>query len=141
MITNKDKYYFNKAKNASELSDFGKIKIGCIAVYKKCILSVGYNSRKSSTIQMKYDKFRKLESIKGVSAPHSIHAEIMCINQIKYADIDFSKVKLYIYREDLNGNKAMCKPCSACSKFISDLGIKKIYYTTYNGYVYEERDS
>lgn len=69
----------------------------------------------------------------------TLHAEISCLLQIKDMDIDFSKINLYIYREDKNGNLAMCRPCKACMKFIDDLGIKHIYYTTDKGFAKEIR--
>lgn len=62
---------------------------------------------------------------------------MMCILKIMHLDIDFSKVKLYVYRQDLKGNLAMCRPCCACMKAIKDLGIKNIYYTTNDGYIHE----
>lgn len=62
---------------------------------------------------------------------------MMCLLKIMHLDIDFSKIKLYVYREDLNDNLAICRPCNACMKAIKDLGIKTIYYTTNEGYVKE----
>lgn len=54
-------------------------------------------------------------------------------------DINFSKVKLYIFRKNLNGEIAMSRPCAACTKAIDDLGIKEIHYTTTGGYAKEIR--
>ena len=39
---------FNKAKEISYLSDYKRVHIGCIAVYKNHILAVGYNTNKTS---------------------------------------------------------------------------------------------
>ena len=133
-ISRKDKIYFLKARSASKLSDFGKVNIGCIAVYKKCVIGVGYNTTKTSPIQLKYDKYRELDTNNGVEPKHSLHAEIMCLNSIKTLDIDFSKVKLYVYREDMNGNLSICKPCRGCQKAIEEFGIKEVFYTDYNTY-------
>lgn len=71
----------------------------------------------------------------------TLHAEISCLLQIKDLDIDFNKVKLYIYREDKNGNLAISRPCGACMKLIDKLGIKTIYYTIDGGYIKEIRDN
>ena len=133
-MTNKDKYYFNKAKEASKLSDFNKVNIGCVAVYKNIILAKGFNTNKTNPIQHLYNQYRDLCWNNGVEPKAGLHAEMMVITKIKDLDIHFNQVKLYIYREDMNGNIAMCKPCRACTHAIKDLGIKEIYYTTNKEY-------
>lgn len=135
-MTNKDFYYFNKAKEVCELSDFNRVHIGCIAVYKNIIIAKGFNTYKSNPLQKIYNKYRTLY-IDGAEPLHTLHAEMMVISKIIHLDINFNKVKLYIYRKDLNNNLALCKPCEACIRAIKDLGIKEIYYTTNNGYINE----
>ena len=51
------------------------------------------------TAQKYYNQFRKPEGddISMASVP-KLHAEINCLNQLKHLNINFSKVKLYIYR-------------------------------------------
>lgn len=120
------------------MSDKKRIHIGCIAVYKGHILAVGYNTNKTHPIQKKYNKYRKMK-YEGVEPLPTIHAEMNCLLQIKDLDLDFSKVKLYVYREDRNGNLAMCRPCKACMHMIDDLGIKEIFYTTNGGFASEKR--
>lgn len=137
-MTNKELYFFNKAKEISKLSDFKSIHIGSCAVYKNNIISIGYNTYKSHPIQKKYDRYRILYTNKGVEPKHTLHAEISCLNNIKDLNIKWSKIHLYVYRDDLNGNKANCRPCPSCMTFIKKLGIKTIYYTTNEGYVKEE---
>ena len=136
-MTNKELYYFNKAKEASKLSDFNKIHIGCIVAYKNNIIAKGYNTNKTNPLQKMYNHYRNLEWVNGVQPVPKLHAELMCILKIMHLDIDFSKVKLYVYRQDLKGNLAMCRPCKACMKAIKNLGIKNIYYTTNDGYSHE----
>jgi deoxycytidylate deaminase len=53
-------------------------------------------------------------------------------------DIDFSKVELYVYRELRNGKMAMSRPCEACMAVIKKMGIKKIHYTTPDGFATEK---
>lgn len=122
------------------MSDFKQVHIGCIAVYKGHVLSVGYNTNRTHPLQKKYNKYRKMRS-DGFEPMPKLHAEISCLLQIKDLDIDFNKVKLYIYRENKNGNLAICRPCPACMKLIDELGIKEIYYTTNGGFAFEERIS
>ena len=66
-----------------------------------------------------------------------LHAEISCINFIKYLDINFSKVKLYIYRIRKDKPFGLSRPCPSCMAAIKDLGIRDIYYTSDDGYVCE----
>lgn len=66
-----------------------------------------------------------------------LHAEINCINFIRHLNINFSKVKLYIYRIRKDQPFGLSRPCPSCMVAIKDLGIKDIYYTTNDGYVHE----
>ena len=129
--------YYKKAKEISKLSMFPKVHIGCIAVYKKNIIGVGFNSRKTNPLQAKYNSYRNLVSNNGKPINDFIHAEISCLNSIKDLDIDFNKVELYIYREDCNKELAISKPCLACENCIRDMGIKTVYYTDRNKFVKE----
>ena len=66
-----------------------------------------------------------------------LHAEISCLNSIRHLDIQFSKIKLYIYRARVDTEHGMARPCPACMAAIKDFGIKNIYYTTDDGMAYE----
>ena len=46
---------FKRAKEISCLSDYNRIHIGCVAVYKNHVLAVGYNTNKTHPLQMKYN--------------------------------------------------------------------------------------
>ena len=140
-LKKRDLYYFKKAYEISCLSDFPRVHIGCIAVYKKDIIGIGYNSRKTSPIQSKYNTLGKriLLSNNGKPVNEFLHAEIACLNMIRNMDIDFSKVRLYISRKNCWNELACCRPCSACEYAIKELGIKSVYYTDdINKYVRED---
>ena len=132
MLTKSDMNYFKKASKIAEASDFDKINIGCIAVYQGTIIGVGFNTNKTHPIQKKYNRYRN-----GEDFIPKLHAEINCLNSIRHLDINFTKVKLYIYRKRKTAKYGMCRPCPSCMAAIKDLGIKNIYYTTNDGYVYE----
>lgn len=132
MLTKTDMHYFDKASKVAEISDFAKVNIGCIAVYQGTIIGVGFNTNKTHPMQKKYNRYRN-----GENFIPKLHAEINCLNSIRYLDINFSKVKLYIYRKRKSAKYGMCRPCSSCLAAIKDLGIKHIYYTTDEGFVYE----
>ena len=134
MITKNDYKYFNKARQTATISDYYKIHIGCIAVYKGNVIGVGCNCNKTHPKQKFYNKYR----IQSDSMLPKLHAEINCINSIKNLDIKFSKVRLYIYRIRKNQLFGLSRPCPSCMAAIKDLGIKDIYYTTNDGYVHEQ---
>jgi deoxycytidylate deaminase len=141
MITKQNIRYFNFAKEAAKFSDFNRynwyISIGCVIIYKSCVLSVGFNTNKTHPLQKEYNKYRTFKNPKN-NIYHKLHAELMCLNKIKNLDIDWSKVEIYIYRENKEGMKALAYPCKACKEFIKSLGIKHIFYTGSDSYC-EER--
>ena len=137
-MNKRELYYYKKAKQISKLSTYDRICIGCIAVYRKNIIGIGYNQAKTNPMQIKYSKYRNCSNIDSIN--NYLHAEMACVNQIKNLDIDFSKVKLFVYREDNKRAMRICKPCGACERAIRDLGIKRVYYTDTNKYVREDYD-
>lgn len=134
MIRKSDYRYFSKARQAAKVSDFWKTHVGAIAVYQGNIIGVGCNLSKTHPIQKYYNKFR--EEGNDHYNP-TLHAEINCINSIRNMDIDFRKVKLYVYRIRKDQPYGLSRPCPSCMAAIRDIGIKDIYYTTDNGYAYE----
>jgi len=54
----------------------------------------------------------------------SKHAEIDAIMKLP-RNINLNNLTMYVVREDMK----MSKPCEKCSKVISGLGIKKVYYS------------
>lgn len=125
--------YFEKARQVAMISDYSKTHVGCIAVYHGNIIGIGCNCNKTHPIQKYYNKYRE----KSKELLPKLHAEINCINQIKNLDINFSKVKLYIYRIRKDQPFGLARPCPSCMAAIKDLEIQDIYYTSNDGYCYE----
>lgn len=134
MITKSDYRYFAKAGQTASISNYYKTHIGCVAVYRGNIIGIGCNCNKTHPIQKKYNKYRKLSDF---MLP-KLHAEINCINSIKNLNINFAKVKLYIYWIRRDQPFGLSRPCPSCMAAIKDLGIRDIYYTSDTGYVYEQ---
>ena len=132
MLSNTDYKYFQKAHQIATISDYKKTHVGCVAVYQGQIIGLGCNCNKTHPVQKKYNRYRK-----DLMLP-KLHAEISCLNQIKHLDINFSKVKLYIYRIRKDQPYGLSRPCPSCMAAIKDLGIRDVYYTTNDGYVYEK---
>ena len=134
MFSNSDYKYFDKARQIATISDYKKTHVGCVAVYQGQVIGLGCNCNKTHPIQKKYNRYRKPSD----SMLPKLHAEINCLNQIKHMGINFSKVKLYIYRIRKDQPFGMARPCSSCMAAIRDLGVRNIFYTTNDGYAHEK---
>lgn len=81
-----------------------------------------------------YKKSHPLQAYfaKKVGRPEQIylHAEIQAILRAREQKIK----SIYVYSFDSFGNKRNAKPCPICMEAIKAFGIKKITYTTDNGY-------
>lgn len=140
MFHRADYRYFEKARQIASVSDFPKTHIGCIAVYQGNIIGIGCNTNKTHPKQDYYNRFRKIYNNGNYCIP-KLHAEINCLNSIRFLDINFSKVKIYIYRIRHDQPCGIARPCPSCMAAIKDLGIKHIYYTTNEGFGYEKIDT
>jgi deoxycytidylate deaminase len=134
MLVNSDFKYFNKARQAANISNYPRVHVGCVAVYQGQIIAIGCNSNKTHPAQKYYNQYRKQDD----SLLPKLHAEISCLNSIRHLDVNFSKVKLYIYRIRNDQPFGMSRPCPSCMTAIKDLGIRDIFYTTNDGFVYEK---
>ena len=134
MLRNTDYKYFNKARQVATISDYYKTHIGCVAIYQGQVIGVGFNCNKTHPKQKFYNRYRE----QSEAMLPKLHAEISCLNQIRNLNINFSKVKLYIYRIRKDQPFGMARPCPSCMAAIKDLGIREIYYTTNDGYSYEK---
>lgn len=134
MLSKIDYKHFSKARQIAGISDFKKIHIGCVAVYQGQIIGLGCNANKTHPMQKFYNRYRQQTD----NLLPKLHAEISCLNQIKHLNINFTKVKLYIYRIRKDQPYGMARPCPSCMAAIKDLGIRNVYYTTDNGYAYEK---
>ena len=133
MLRSTDYKYFLKARQVATISDYYKTHIGCVAVYQGQVIGLGCNTNKTHPVQKFYNRYREPSD----TMLPKLHAEISCINEIKHLNINFSKVKLYIYRIRKDQPYGMARPCPSCMAAIRDLGIRDIYYTTNEGYSYE----
>ena len=137
MLSNTDYKYFQKAHQIATISDYKKQHVGCVAVYQGQVIGLGCNCNKTHPAQKFYNKYRNPSD----SLLPKLHAEISCLNQIKHLNINFAKVKLYIYRIRKDQPYGLSRPCPSCMAAIKDLGIRDIYYTTNDGYSYERLEN
>lgn len=135
-MTKKQKSFFEAAKVMSSISDFDRVHIGCVVTYgNHRIISSGCNSNKTHPLQKQLNKERF-----ALDSTHSLHAEVSALLPLMKDDIDFGRVELYTHRNYKDGHLAMARPCPSCMKLIKRLGIRRIWYTTNDGYACEYVD-
>ena len=140
-INNFDEKMFAAARRIAKTSDFETFHMGCVIVYKKHIIGAAANSDKTHPMQAKYNRYRKFNKTKN-EIKHSIHAEIAAINSIPYTvgrEVEWSKVKVYIYRISPGKPEqyGMARPCDGCMRALRDIGIRHIYYSGEGSFIYE----
>ena len=128
MISKKQRKLFGLAQAASKLSDYARIKIGAVIVKNGDVVSVGFNREKTHPIQKKYNVYRGFSN----GPKDFIHAEMAAI--IKARHLDLRGASIYVSRKAVNGGMAICRPCPACMRAIIKHGIRKVFYTTSEGY-------
>lgn len=132
-MNNNDYRLFKYAENISDMSDFPRIKVGCVVAYRGKVISVGFNSQKTHPLQKIYNAYRF-----DLDTPAKLHAEIHSLLPLLKKDIDWNHVAIYICRINRASNtKGLARPCPSCMAMIKSLGIKHVYYTTADGYAYE----
>ena len=128
--------FFEEAKKESRLSDYDGAHLGAIAVFRdKYIIARAHNSYKTNTTQFYYNKYRIKDKEDILSKPARSHAEINIYRKIRFLNLPFKDVTVYIYRELKDGSLALSKPCIGCEKALLSLGIRTICWTDKDGYV------
>ena len=140
-----DEHMFEKAREVAETSDFDHFHLGCVITYKRHIVSMASNSCKTHPTQKYYN--RKYRQFRKGSKPcmHTIHAEIAALYAIPYPigiQMDWKDVNVYIYRISV-GKKSghgLARPCEACMAALKNAGVRNLYYTGEDGFIYERLD-
>lgn len=132
-----------KARQVAYTSTYDKHSLGCVMVYKKHIISMASNSEKTHPMQKKYNRRYRHFTKSAKPIVDSGHAEILALADIPYPieqSIDWRHVRVYVYRvcPGKRLGHGMSKPCPACMAALRDKGIKHLYYSTDDGFCYEE---
>jgi deoxycytidylate deaminase len=88
--------------------------IAIILNKKGNVLSIGTNKQKTHPLQDKYSDGKRIY----------LHAEIDALSKCKK-----HPYKMIVIRLKRNGETALAKPCSVCSKAIEDFDVKIVEYT------------
>ena len=135
-----DAHLFKLARECSLNADYtgcASVSLGAIAVYRGSVLAKGHNSDRTHPQQAHYNRWRYKDCGNRYLPPKQ-HAELAVLQKIRYLDIDFSKLHIYVYRETKQGHLAMARPCPSCMAAIKQMGIKQIHYTTDDGFAKEK---
>ena len=133
--------YFKFAREAAKESTYHgshhfSPAIGAVCVYKGSIVASACNSNKTSPLQAKYNVYR----YSGNSTLPKAHAETILLQRLRWRfgdSIQWNKVHIYLYREYADGTLAPSRPCPSCMAMLREYGVKKISYTTEEGYATE----
>jgi deoxycytidylate deaminase len=131
--------FFEEAKKESHLSDYEGAHLGAVAVYRdKFILARAHNTAKTNTTQYYYNKYRSFNKADIMTKPARGHCETNLWRKIRYLDINFADITIYLYRELKDGTLAQSAPCPSCEKLLRDAGIRTVCHTVNGGYIEEK---
>lgn len=120
------------ADAVSKTSDFTRYHLGAVIANGAEILAAACNQMKSHPLQKKYNRVRGEVAINWTH----LHAEIAALNKVKNKKL-LNGATIYISRKTKHGQSALARPCKGCMQALNDYGVKKIVYTTDDGYAVE----
>lgn len=115
-----DSIYLRMAKIWGENSYCNRMKVGCLIVNQKSIISDGYNGSPSGFQN-------SCEGDNNTTFPHILHAEANAITKIAKSTQSSNGSTLYV----------TLSPCFECSKLIIQSGIKRVVFNK----LYRKTDS
>ena len=117
-----NKNHYALARTMAEKS-ISRFRLGAVLAKKNQVISTGYNDMsKTHTLMQKYNRNKSW-------AP-GLHAEVDACIGVPWADL--YGADLYVVRILKNGDLAISRPCRICQRFITDVGIRRVYYSIGN---------
>ena len=113
--------FFDLAEKVSKNSDHPHHKMGAVVARGNKLISVAHNQYRThpkSNTTYKY-----------------VHAEMRAILNARG---DTKGADIYVFRKNKLGELAIAKPCEHCMELIAEAGIKNIFYTDTNSYLFYE---
>ena len=135
-FTKHELHLFEAAKAVAVTSPHHKARVGAVLVERGEIIAVGTNGIKSHPLQQKYNQLRFREDDVS-SMDHLMHAEIATLVKAG-SDYDPVRTAMYVYRIMKNRSRGISRPCRGCIAALLDFKVKRVYYTTTDGFAYEE---
>lgn len=119
MLSKRKRRFLELAEKVSRLSNY-RVKVGAVIVKNGNVVSVGFNRTFGGDKIIIYNG-RKVRSI---------HAELMAI---VHAETSLDGAEIFVFSKMKNGKWRLSRPCESCMSAIAEAGIKRVYYTTYEG--------
>lgn len=113
--------FFEHARTVAMMSDY-KFRHGALLVSGGKIIKASPNKARAVRFAHRYHH----------NKAGSLHAEIGCILNLTKEKTDGGEI--YVARISADGNFAMSCPCGMCQAICEEMGIKRIHYSTYNGF-------
>ncbi len=121
-------------KKMAELSNYEQYRLGATIILNGQVIGRGFNAPKSDPMQKKYNRNRI--NIPD-NSPHFIHAELAALKKALIFKPDLTGAEIYIYHMGSKNQQKMARPCAGCMAAIKKHGIKKIIYSTDDGFAVE----
>lgn len=119
--------YLHILQKLSKKSNNETYKIGAILVKGGSIISIGYNHQGTHKL-IEYKRHLRPRN-------NTIHAEIHTVLGISKKEAEHCTV--YVARFTSQG-VANSKPCTLCQNILTEMGIKKVFYTATNKDKYQQ---
>lgn len=116
-------YHHKLAVNMAAKS-ISRFRLGAVLARKSRVISTGFNAmHRTHPMMQRYNSDK--------SWTPGLHAEVDACLGVPRADLEGAE--LYVARILKNGEPAIAKPCEICTKFLMDVGIKRVFYTDAGG--------
>jgi tRNA(Arg) A34 adenosine deaminase TadA len=125
LLSKKDLRYLEIAEKIAKKSIYGQFNHGAVLVKGGSIINTSFNKNKTSSFAR---KFRNVDR-DGIATRH---AELSCILNLNRSQTKGAVV--YCVRIGRAGDLRISKPCSMCENALKFTGIKKIIYSTNDGF-------
>jgi len=120
-LSNKNRRLLQAAKKLAATSKYGTFKHGAILTSGSCIIGLGVNNEKYTSIGSKHHPT-------GNSAYSTYHAEIVSVLNLPRHVTKGSTI--YVARTSKCGNEfRMSKPCEMCHAVLEERGVKKVFFS------------
>lgn len=105
------------------LKSTSRFRLGAVVVKKGKVIGAGFN---------KMGKTHPINKTLGDIYDRGIHAEIDACLGLSAVDLCGSTITICRVYKD--GRRALAKPCWMCMRYLMQVGIKRIVYSTEEGY-------
>ena len=118
-----DRTYLKMAKQWAQLSRAERMKVGCLVVKDRMIISDGFNGTPrgfdNTCEQLNTVKEQMTGGNKMITKPEVLHAESNAITKLAMSTISSKDSTMYV----------TLSPCLECAKLIIQCGIKRVVYS------------